>query len=72
LEAELLALLGRSEPRAVSYGTEAGIFQAAGVPSVVIGPGSIADAHQPDEGIAIEQLAACTDFLIKLADTATR
>ena len=72
LEAELLALLGREQPRAVSYGTEAGIFQAAGVPSVVIGPGSIADAHQPDEGIAVEQLAACTDFLIKLADTATR
>jgi len=72
LEAELLALLGCEQPRAVSYGTEAGIFQAAGVPSVVIGPGSIADAHQPDESIAIEQMAACTDFLIKLADTATR
>ncbi|MEO3998861.1 acetylornithine deacetylase [Mesorhizobium sp. CAU 1732] len=72
LEAELLKLLGRTAPRAVSYGTEAGIFQAAGVPSVVVGPGSIADAHQPDESIAVDQMAACTDFLLKLARTATK
>lgn len=72
LEAELLTLLGRDAPRAVPYGTEAGIFQEAGVPSVVIGPGSIVDAHQPDESIAIDQMAACTDFLLKLAETATR
>ncbi|TPW30213.1 acetylornithine deacetylase [Pararhizobium mangrovi] len=67
LEERLLKLLGRSSPRAVPYGTEAGIFSAAGIPSVVIGPGSIADAHQPDESIAIEQMAACTDFLVRLA-----
>ena len=67
LEARLLALLGRAAPRAVPYGTEAGIFAAAGMPAVVIGPGSIADAHQPDESIAIEQMAACTDFLVRLA-----
>ncbi|WP_048644905.1 acetylornithine deacetylase [Nitratireductor soli] len=72
LEAEILSLLGRDAPRAVPYGTEAGIFAAAGVPSVVVGPGSIADAHQPDESIAIEQMAACTDFLLRLAETATR
>ena len=67
LEARLLALLGRTAPRAVPYGTEAGIFAAAGMPAVVIGPGSITDAHQPDESIAIEQMAACTDFLLRLA-----
>lgn len=67
LEAELLGLLGQSAPRGVSYGTEAGIFAAAGVPSVVCGPGDIADAHQPDEGIAIAQLDACVAFLARLA-----
>ncbi|MBP0614578.1 acetylornithine deacetylase [Jiella mangrovi] len=67
LEAKLLSLLGRKAARAVPYGTEAGIFAAAGMPAVVIGPGSIADAHQPDESIAIEQMAACTDFLLRLA-----
>jgi acetylornithine deacetylase len=72
LEAELLRLLGCDSTRAVSYGTEAGIFQAAGVPSVVIGPGAIGDAHQPDESVAIDQLAACTKFLTELAETATR
>jgi acetylornithine deacetylase len=72
LEQELLSLLGGGTSRAVPYGTEAGIFAAAGVPSVVIGPGSIADAHQPDESIAIEQMARCTDFLIRLAETGTK
>jgi len=69
LDAELLGLLGRSEPRYVSYGTEAGIFQIAGVPSVVIGPGDIADAHQPDESVAISELEKCTAFLDKLGDS---
>ncbi|MDX5359353.1 MAG: acetylornithine deacetylase [Rhodobacterales bacterium] len=67
LEAELLGLLGQSAPRGVSYGTEAGIFAAAGIPSVVCGPGDIADAHQPDEGIAIAQLEACVAFVARLA-----
>ena len=66
LEAELLALLGQTAPRGVSYGTEAGIFAAAGIPSVVVGPGDIADAHQPDESIAVAQLDRCTGFLGRL------
>jgi acetylornithine deacetylase len=69
LDAELLALLGRTEPRYVSYGTEAGIFQIAGVPSVVIGPGDIADAHQPDESVAISELEKCAAFLDRLGDS---
>lgn len=69
LEAELLGLLGRSAPHAVSYGTEAGIFHAAGIPSVVVGPGDIKDAHQPDESIAVAQLDACTDFLVRLSES---
>ena len=71
LEAELLHLLGRKAPRAVPYGTEAGIFQRAGVPAVVIGPGNAADAHQPDESIATEQLVRCADFLVRLAEAET-
>ena len=69
LEAELLALLGRKRSLAVPYGTEAGIFQNAGVPSVVIGPGNAADAHQPDESIAIDALDRCVGFLSRLGET---
>ncbi len=69
LDTELLKLLGRNQVRYVSYGTEAGIFQKAGIPSVIIGPGDIADAHQPDESIAISELTACGDFLLKLVET---
>lgn len=69
LDAELLRLLGKNEVHYVSYGTEAGIFQIAGVPSVIIGPGDIADAHQPDESIAISELERCASFLDRLADS---
>jgi acetylornithine deacetylase len=69
LEAELLTLLGHTQPRYVPYGTEAGIFQNAGIPSVVIGPGDIADAHQPDESIATDELERCVAFLDKLGDS---
>lgn len=71
LEAGLLALLGRDSALAVPYGTEAGIFAEHGTPSVVIGPGDIKDAHQPDESLAIAQLDACTDFLLRLGHTLT-
>lgn len=64
--ADLLGLLGKDAAQAVSYGTEAGIFQQFGVPSVVIGPGTVHDAHQPDEGIEIAQMQACCDFLLAL------
>ena len=66
--AERLArqLTGDNSTRVVSYGTEAGQFQAAGLSVVVCGPGSISQAHQPDEFVAIDQLAACCDFLEQL------
>ena len=69
LVAELLALLGQTAPRGVSYGTEAGHFAAAGIPAVVCGPGDIADAHQPDESIAVAQLDACVGVLTRLVAT---
>jgi acetylornithine deacetylase len=52
---------------AVSYATEAGHFQHAGLPTVVCGPGSIEQAHKPDEFIAISELGACLAFLGGLA-----
>lgn len=72
LETMLMSMLGQDVPEAVSYGTEAGIFAAAGTPSVVIGPGNIRDAHQPDEPIDIAQMSDCCDFLRSLSDTLTR
>jgi acetylornithine deacetylase len=51
----------------VSYGTEAGLFQQAGIPAVVCGPGSIEQAHKPDEFIAVSELRACEVFLMRLA-----
>jgi len=60
-------LAGRNEHAKVAYGTEAGLFHAvAGVPSVVIGPGSIGEAHKPDEYIEIAQLEACGAFVDRL------
>lgn len=54
------------EKRKVAYGTEAGLFALAGVPSIVCGPGNIEQAHKADEYVALEQLFACEAFLGKL------
>lgn len=50
----------------VTYGTEAGLFAAAGIPTVVCGPGDIAQAHAPDEFIELEQIVACENFIDSL------
>ena len=50
----------------VAFGTEAGLFQRAGVPTVVCGPGHIAQAHQADEYVSLAQLAAGERFLLAL------
>ncbi|WP_144639749.1 acetylornithine deacetylase [Bordetella genomosp. 13] len=52
--------------RKVAYGTEAGLFQAVGIPTVVCGPGHIEQAHKPDEFVALDQLDACDRFLRQL------
>jgi acetylornithine deacetylase len=52
----------------VAYGTEAGLFAAAGIPSVVIGPGSIDQAHKADEFIARAELERCGAFLGRLIE----
>ncbi|QWW71096.1 acetylornithine deacetylase [Rhizobium sp. WYJ-E13] len=56
-------LTGEPPLGAVSYGTEAGLYQAAGVDSVICGPGDIGRAHKPDEFILDSELAACQRFL---------
>lgn len=50
----------------VAYATEAGLFQHAGIPSIICGPGSIEQAHKPDEFITLEQIAKCEAFLDRL------
>ena len=71
-ESELCGLVaglsGRAVLEAVSYGTEAGLYQAAGVPSIVCGPGDIAQAHRPDESIAASELVEGRAMLLRLAD----
>jgi acetylornithine deacetylase len=69
--AESLALhaAGANATHAVSYCTEAGLFQSIGIPSVICGPGNIEQAHKPDEFVAIEQLVLCEKFLLRLAQT---
>jgi acetylornithine deacetylase len=64
-----LALRLSSEDRTtlVAFGTEAGLFKNAGIPTVVCGPGQIAQAHQPDEYASLDQLARCEAFMQGLA-----
>lgn len=64
-------LAGRNDHSKVAYGTEAGLFQAAGIPTVILGPGSIEQAHKADEWISIEQLERCAAFVARLVDRAT-
>jgi acetylornithine deacetylase len=72
--AETLALkLTRSNRTvAVSFATESGHFQAAGLPTIVCGPGSIEQAHKPDEFVEEAQLAGCLAFLDNLAGELSR
>jgi len=53
----------------VSYGTEAGLFQQMGVSSVICGPGDIAEAHRPNEFVALDQLAQCEAFMNRILET---
>ncbi len=60
------ALSGNNDTSKVAFTTEAGLFQRAGIPAVVCGPGSIMQAHKPDEFITLEQVAQCETFLRRL------
>ncbi|MBL8831905.1 MAG: acetylornithine deacetylase [Rhodospirillales bacterium] len=52
----------------VAFGTEAGLFEAQGIPTVICGPGDIDQAHKPDEFVALEQIAQCEQFLRRLVE----
>lgn len=69
-EAAVLAcqLSGNNGTGKVSFTTEAGLFHQAGIPTVVCGPGSIEQAHKPDEFITLDQVAQCEGFLSRLMD----
>ena len=64
-------LTGEASTTLVAFGTEAGFFKNAGISTVVCGPGSIQQAHQPDEYVSLAQLARCEAFMQGLARTRT-
>jgi acetylornithine deacetylase len=61
-----MTLTGANRTSGVSYATEAGLFERAGCPAVVCGPGDIAQAHAADEFVSVAQLEACLTFLADL------
>ncbi len=66
----LAASLARNKPNgAVSYGTEGGLFQQAGIPTVICGPGDIEQAHRPNEFASLEQIAQCEAFMLRLIES---
>jgi acetylornithine deacetylase len=60
------SLAGANAVQKVAFGTEAGLFQQAGMPTIICGPGSIDQAHKPNEFVSLEQLALCEAFLRRL------
>jgi acetylornithine deacetylase len=64
-----MQLSNNSQVGKVSYGTEAGLFQKMGVSTVICGPGDIAQAHRPNEFVALEQLAQCERFMDRILET---
>jgi len=71
-EALVLALTGQNRAGTVPFASEAGLFQEQGIPAVLCGPGSVRQAHQPNEFVEAAQLAACETFLRKLIDWAAK
>ena len=66
------ALARDSSAAKVAYATEGGLFQQAGIPSIICGPGSIEQAHKPNEYIALEQVAMCEAFMDRLLEEMCR
>lgn len=68
IEKQVLNILGNASLGAVSYSSEAGIFQENGIPAIICGPGDIAQAHQPEEFIDTAQLIECYDFIREVSN----
>lgn len=62
------SLAGANATGKVAFGTEAGLFGEQGMPAVVCGPGSIDQAHKPDEFVSLEQIALCERFMERLVE----
>lgn len=68
----ILSLLAEPGHERIGFGTEAGLFQRElGIPTLVCGPGSMAQGHQPDEYVTREQLGHCEAFLARLTEALT-
>lgn len=65
-------LSGANSLGKVSYGTEAGLFQAEDIPTVICGPGSMEQGHKPNEFVSLEQVRACEAFMRRLMDHLAR
>ncbi|MBL8381030.1 MAG: acetylornithine deacetylase [Burkholderiales bacterium] len=65
-----IALARNPQTAKVAYATEAGLFEKAGFPAIICGPGSINQAHRPDEYCDLEQLAQCELFMDRLIERA--
>jgi acetylornithine deacetylase len=63
----MVALTGQQTVAAVSYGTEAGLFQQAGIDAIICGPGNISRAHRPNEYIELAEMQACKQMIEGLA-----
>jgi acetylornithine deacetylase len=67
--AQLIAqFCGSDEFTTVAFGTEGGLFDAIGIPTVVCGPGSMDQGHKPDEFVSVEQLNGCDAMLRRMVD----
>ena len=67
-----LALSGANGTGKVSFATEGGLFAEGGIPTVICGPGSIEQAHKPNEFLALDQLRLCEEFLDRLIERVRR
>ncbi len=66
------ALSGANATGKVSYTTEGGLYQQGGIPTVICGPGSIEQAHRPDEFVALDQVKQCAAFMQRLLERCAR
>jgi acetylornithine deacetylase len=66
------SLTGQNATTKMAIGTEAGLFQRGGIPTIIIGPGSVDQAHTPDEFVALDQVAQCEEMMRRLADRVCR
>ena len=64
-------LTGGNSTEVVAFGTEAGLFSRAGISSVLCGPGSIEQAHKPDEYVTEKQMISCLSMLERLGNELT-